>query len=114
MADACTRSVPLGCFGVKTAYCPYSISQKPLITPDLFVGLVGNKEVELHPEQRDSVYSVAGSPVYDSSGNLTDLEFIVSRGDTLTFTVTVPISILTKGWPSNQEITSLHLLSDAA
>jgi hypothetical protein len=91
-----------------------NISQEPLITPDLFVSLVGTKEVELHPELRQAVYCVSGSPVYDSSGNFQGLEFIVSRGDTLTFTVTEPKAKLTEGWPINQEITPLNLLSVAA
>jgi hypothetical protein len=91
-----------------------NISREPLITPDLFVSLVGTEEVELHPELRQAVYCVSGSPVYDSSGNFQGLEFIVSRGDTLTFTVTEPKAKLTEGWPSSQEITPLNLLSVAA
>ena len=91
-----------------------SISRKPLITPDLFVGLVGTEEVELHPEQRSSVYCVSGSPVYDSGGSFQELEMIVSRGDKLTTTVTESKAKLTKGWPSSQETTPLQLLSDAA
>jgi hypothetical protein len=91
-----------------------NISQKPLIYPELFDGLVDTEKVELHPEFRHAVYCVSGRPVYDGCGNFHELKMIVSRGDTLTFEVTVPKARLIEGWQSGQDIHPLQLLSTAA
>ncbi|HUD07981.1 MAG TPA: hypothetical protein VMQ52_02795 [Candidatus Saccharimonadales bacterium] len=91
-----------------------NISQKPLIYPELFDGLVDTEKVELHPEFRHAVYCVSGSPVYDSCGNFQELKMIVSRGDTLTFEVTVPKNKLVEGWHTDQDVHPLQPLSEAA
>jgi hypothetical protein len=91
-----------------------NISQEPLIYPDYFVGRVKDKIIELHPEFRRVVYCVSGRPVYDSRGNLQELEMLVNVGDTRTLKVIIPKHALVKGWQSSPEVAPFDLLPDAA
>ena len=89
-----------------------SISSEALINPDLFAGMFGSDEVELHSERR-VVYCCGGIPIYNASGELESLKLYVNVGDKRTVEVTVPIAALTKGWISHST-TSEQLLSQVA
>ncbi len=90
-----------------------NISQEPLIHPDLFAGMIGAEDVELHSERR-VVYCCGGRPVFDSSGKFQELEMLINVGDTHTFKVTIPKVKLTEGWQDDQKVVLVHQLTQAA
>ncbi len=74
-----------------------NISQKSLIDPDTFVGIIDDDDVELHSERR-VVYCCGGIAVKAETGEIDSLKLFVNVGDKRTVEVTVPIDQLTRDW----------------
>lgn len=74
-----------------------NISQEPIIDPDLFNGMFGSDEIELHSERR-VVYCCGGIPVCNDSGELEHLKMYVNVGDKRTVEVTVSTDKIIKSW----------------
>lgn len=77
-----------------------NISQEPIIDPDLFNGMFGSDEIELHSERR-VVYCCGGIPICNDSGELEHLKMYVNVGDKRTVEVTISMGRIIKGWQRN-------------
>jgi len=88
-----------------------NVSRKPIIDPDIFAGMFGGQEVELHGERR-VVYCCGGIPIYDNNGKLEYLKLYVNVGDKRTVEVTVSAAKLTEGWQISEPLE--HEMSLAA